>query len=296
MLVVDDGCVDVTPERLVQVTDKRLRVLRQGNRGVSLSRNYAIAEARAPWLAFLDDDDFWAPNRLRELLRRTREEDAAWGYGAFLEFGEDGTIGSRHPAPLPADLAHDLYKANVIGTPSTVIARTDLVRRAGCFDPRLSVLADWDLWLRLKDLAPAVAMANPLVAYAQHPENMWLTSSSSIPRELQYMADKHGAGARATGVRFGGEAWDRSDALMHRQAGHRWRASHSMLKVGLRYRSRQDVLRAALMPLGERAMVFASRSRNWHKPRLIEAPPWLLEGLQAQPPLLSPTESSGPWT
>src|SRR2546421_12955356 len=66
VIVVDDGSVDQTPRRLAEVIDERVRVIRHpSSRGVAAARNSAIAAARGEWLAFLDDDDLWAPHKLR---------------------------------------------------------------------------------------------------------------------------------------------------------------------------------------------------------------------------------------
>lgn len=290
VIVVDDGSRDATQTQLARVADDRLKVLcHASNLGVAVSRNDGIAEAAAPWVAFLDDDDFWAPTRLRQHLNQAQEQNAAWVFGAFMTFGEDGTVISDNHPPRLEQLARDLYSANRVGTPSTVMARSDLLREAGGFDPRLSVMADWDLWLRLTGMAPAASVTDPLLAYAEHTTNMQLTDWRLVPREFRYMAGKHGAGARAAGVLFAGEAWGRWKAHTDRRLGRRWAASRSLLGVGLRYGSPQDVLRAALIPLGEGAMARASRARR----QQLEPPPWLIAGLDAQPSMSAPTESVG---
>lgn len=291
VIVVDDGSRDGTTERLAQVQDDRLRVLvNDANQGVAHARNRGVAAARAPWVAFLDDDDFWAPTRLREHRDAAHRTDAHWTFGSFLTFTEAGAIRSVSRAPLPADLAVGLYRLNLVGTPSTVTVRTEIVRSAGGFDPRLSVLADWDLWLRLKDLGPAVAVEEPLLAYAAHAENMQRTTWSVVPGEFGYIAEKHAAGARAAGVRFGGEAWDRWTAETHRRMGRRLAASKGLLEVGLRHRSPVDVLRALILPLGEGAMALASHHKQRRGAQLPPTPDWLLEGLEACPPMSPPGE------
>src|SRR4051794_9011163 len=77
VIVVDDGSGDGTATELAAIGDPRLRVLRNGaSQGVSAARNRAIAEARAPWIAFLDDDDVWSPELLRRQLETVRGTDA----------------------------------------------------------------------------------------------------------------------------------------------------------------------------------------------------------------------------
>ncbi|MFL5884580.1 MAG: glycosyltransferase family 2 protein, partial [Thermoleophilaceae bacterium] len=66
VIVVDDCSSDGTAEGLAGIENDRLRFLRhEQNRGVAAARNTGIEAARHEWLAFLDDDDLWAPNKLR---------------------------------------------------------------------------------------------------------------------------------------------------------------------------------------------------------------------------------------
>src|SRR4030095_3987508 len=81
VIVVDDASTDDTPAALARLTDSRIRVIRHDScRGVSAARNHGISEARAEWIAFLDDDDLWAPDKLALQLRAARERGATWVY------------------------------------------------------------------------------------------------------------------------------------------------------------------------------------------------------------------------
>lgn len=70
LIVVDDGSTDRTSElaQTAAANDKRIRVIRQSNRGVAAARNVAIEAATRRYLAFLDADDAWLPNKLRRQL------------------------------------------------------------------------------------------------------------------------------------------------------------------------------------------------------------------------------------
>ena len=78
LLVVDDGSSDATPEVLAAVSDARLRRVRhERNFGVSRTRNTALGLARGEWLAYLDDDNEWAPDYLERQLAFAASQPAA---------------------------------------------------------------------------------------------------------------------------------------------------------------------------------------------------------------------------
>jgi glycosyltransferase involved in cell wall biosynthesis len=185
VVVVDDGSMDGTSRHLTTLGDPRVRVVRnEVSRGVASARNVGVAQARADWVAFLDDDDLWAPHKLRAQL------DRAAGGANFVYSGMVVIDERRRPMEIgpadPDDLRRTLFHHNFIGAPSTVMVRTALVRRAGGFDERLSVLADWDLWLRLilEHGAVASACREPLFVYAVHEQNMHRAAADSILTEF----------------------------------------------------------------------------------------------------------------
>ena len=109
----------------------------------------------------------------------------------------------------PASLLSRLVRTNVIGSPSAVLARTALVRAVGGFDEELSLLADWDLWLRLAAVARAGASREVLVAYTEHANSMTATAQGAVERELARMAEKHAPLVAEHGGRLGGAELER---------------------------------------------------------------------------------------
>ncbi|MEA5497266.1 glycosyltransferase family 2 protein [Limnoraphis robusta Tam1] len=77
MIVVDDGSTDQTVKIVQEFSDQRLRLLQNDtNRGISYSRNRALAEAKGKWIVPLDADDWYAPERIEKLLQIAEQEDA----------------------------------------------------------------------------------------------------------------------------------------------------------------------------------------------------------------------------
>ena len=179
VLVVDDGSADrELVERIVaDVGDARFRILRHDqNRGVSEARNHGSAEAKAPWVAFCDDDDLWAPDKLAKQVEAARRVPAAgWVYVGSVNVAPGNRVVGGEPPPTPEQVIERLEESNVVpGGSSGVMARRALLLDVGGFDPSLQPLADWDLWLRMLRVSPPACVAEPLVAYRVHTLNMSL--------------------------------------------------------------------------------------------------------------------------
>lgn len=271
VIVVDDGSSDATRARLGELDDPRLRVLGDASsRGVASARNLGLSHARAEWIAFLDDDDVWAPRKLRRQLERAEASGAAFVYTGMVVVDDDAGLVRVEPVE-PEDLQQGLLQDNVVGSPSTVLVRADLVRAAGGFDERLAILADWDLWIRLiiDGRAVAATCPEPLVAYVLHAQNMHRADAESAVVEFRRLAAKH----RRDGQTFGDSPFFRWIAALHRRNGRRFRAALIYLEAAARYRQAGDVLRGLGILLGERAMALASRPTP--PPALPSEPPWI---------------------
>jgi glycosyltransferase involved in cell wall biosynthesis len=173
VVVVDDGSSDGTPDALEAIGDPRLRVERMPRRGgVARARNAGVAVAAGEWIAFLDDDDLWAPERLSRQLEVAREAGASVAYGSRLVVDAQRRPTATVLAERPAEVPELLRWGNVLGSPSCVMVSADVLRRHGGFDERFSALADWKLWLELAAGERLAACPDALVAYMEHPGNM----------------------------------------------------------------------------------------------------------------------------
>ena len=273
LIVVDDGSADETPGGLAEVADPRLRVLRNDvAQGVARARNRGVAAASAPWVAFLDDDDLWSPWKLRRQLDAVgAAEGAGFAYAAAVFLDGAGVPLRPDPAPPAETVAGALRARDVVGGPSTVLARTQLVRELGGFDSALSVLADWDLWLRLAELAPAVACPEVLVAYREHGDNMSAETAQGVFAELEVLRRRHALGSELDGVEF-----TRWVAGHQRRAGRPFAAARAYLHGARQFRSGSLLVRGLGMPLGERAMGFPAKLRALRGKRAeVLSPDWV---------------------
>jgi glycosyltransferase involved in cell wall biosynthesis len=254
VLVVDDGSSDGSAERAESITDPRLKVLRQDRAGVAAARNRGIESAAAAWVALLDDDDLWAPDKCRLQLATLAERRAEVAFSSQVVVDEALRAKRVLQAPDPERLLTELLGSNVIGTPSSVMASREALLSAGGFDDRFSVLADWDMWLRLCAGRPAAARTETLVAYVEHDANLHLLDTDSVMREFGLLRRRHRALEKELGESMGDINWWRWIASSYRRAGRRNKASRAYLQTGLRFGSGRDLARSAAVLGGERVM------------------------------------------
>lgn len=192
VVVVDDGSSDGTEAMVAAFGDARISVVRDPSPlGESGARNRGIDEARGPWIAFLDDDDLWAPDKLALQLTVLRETSSEWVYGGDVLVDRELNVLSGSPPPAPAWVAERLVRFNSIPSgASNVVASAALLHRVGSFDPSLRRTADWDLWLRLLRAGPPAAVPKPLVANRIHGGNV-SSDMGALFAELDVIASRH---------------------------------------------------------------------------------------------------------
>jgi glycosyltransferase involved in cell wall biosynthesis len=140
--------------------------------GVSAARNYGIQQAHGTWIAFLDADDVWLPEKLNRQLKAGAEPDISLVYtNTYWTDGEGRRRKRTQKAEygeLPSGrIAERLLERNYIIT-SSVLARKEALERAGGFDRSLEVCEDWDLWIRMARDGRVAAMQEPLAEYRMH--------------------------------------------------------------------------------------------------------------------------------
>jgi hypothetical protein len=272
LIAVDDGSSDGTQGLLRSIRDPRLRTLRLSPAaGVARARNEGVALARGRWIAFLDDDDLWAPHKLRAQLDVAKAARADFVYASGFIVDEHLAVLRLLPAPTVDGLFSEILRWNVIGGPSTMLIRRDILERAGGFDERLSVLADWDLWARLASSNRPAACPEPLVAFVRHSGSMQTVQAQSILEELGLLEEKHQAAREEHGVQVDADMILRSAALGHLRAGHRLHAARLLAADAVTRRRPPSLAAAGAVLAGEWAIEVLARLRG----RRVRAPDWL---------------------
>jgi glycosyl transferase family 2 len=224
IVVVDDGSTDDTRARVARYGD-RVRYLHQENRGLPGARNTGIRAARGSYLAFLDHDDRFLPEKLaRQVAVLEARPDVGLVYTGWHFIDGDG----RRLPPTgwdrrDGDVLADLIVENMI-YPAAAMVRKAPVDAVGGFDETLTGLEDWDLWLRLALRGVHWACVDePLLEYRVHPGQMHKHGADRRLRNRLAILDKVRAAPDLAPEIRALEAVARQNAYLQ-AAAHRLRA------------------------------------------------------------------------
>ena len=164
-IVVDDGSVDGTRDvvRRLARGDSRIRLLERPNEGAARARNAGMTEARGRYLAFLDSDDLWVPEKLQEQVRHMEGTGSVFSFTGYSLIDEEGRSVGR-PVRIPARMSYrDLLENTIIGCLTVMLDRLNL----GDLEmPPLPQHEDLALWFRiLKSGVSATGIQRDLARY-----------------------------------------------------------------------------------------------------------------------------------
>ncbi|MFB5084288.1 glycosyltransferase [Symbiobacterium thermophilum] len=183
VLVVDDGSTDRTPF-LLERYGRAIRTIRKRNGGTPSALNEGIRQARGEWIAWLSADDAFLPEKLaKQMAYAEAHPECALIYTNWFVVDGRGKTVSHLASPTfrsRADQVEKLLRGCVING-STTLVRRDVYLRAGLFDESLPQAHDWDMWLRLARDYRFGHVAEPLLRYRWHGENL-----SARPDALAY--------------------------------------------------------------------------------------------------------------
>lgn len=148
---VDDGSTDATA-RVLQANASRCSFVSQPQSGPAAARNRALQMSESPFVAFLDADDEWLPQKLERQIALLRQ-DPTLGLvcsACFIrEPGTDTRVSSVPPSlPASRKMFQQLARNCFVFTP-TVVVRRRCLEEVGCFNESLAVSEDFNLWLRI---------------------------------------------------------------------------------------------------------------------------------------------------
>ena len=152
LLLVADGCEDKSEELIEQHSiatgDKRVQLLRQSeNLGAAQARNRGIKEAKGRYIAFLDSDDLWMPQKLEKQLRFMEKKDVAFSFTGY-EFADENARGTGKIVTIPDKLTYKEALKNTTIFTTTVIFDTQKIDKNKLFMPQVKS-EDTALWWKI---------------------------------------------------------------------------------------------------------------------------------------------------
>jgi glycosyltransferase involved in cell wall biosynthesis len=150
IIVIDDGSTDNTDKVLSEYGSSITHIRQPVNRGVSSARNIGIKSSMASWIAFLDSDDYWLPEKLHtqiEFVELNPIVVACQTQEIWMKNGMQVNPKRKHKKP-----SGNIFKQSLrlcLVSPSCVMLKRSLIEEVGFFDENLPAAEDFDLWLRI---------------------------------------------------------------------------------------------------------------------------------------------------
>ncbi len=172
IIVVDDGGEDATKHVVETFKDERIKYIRNKmNMGEGRARNIGVLNSTANYIAFLDDDDEWLPEKLKLQLDLLEERPPKVG-GVYTGFtaiqNPGGAILFNRIPEKQGDIYHEMIRENVVGTSSTVLLRKECFEKVGLFDESIPYGLDYDMWIRISKHFHFDCIEKSLVTYHVH--------------------------------------------------------------------------------------------------------------------------------
>ncbi len=173
IIVIDDGSTDETPS-VLNTFVPQVQIIRQPNKGVSAARNAGILQARGDWIALLDSDDQWLPNK----LQLAREFVTAHPQIRIFQTEEIWIRHGKRVNPRKKHQKHGgwIFKQSLplcIVSPSAVVIHKSVFETVGLFDETFPVCEDYDLWLRVSRFFEIGLDTRPgIIKYGGHDDQL----------------------------------------------------------------------------------------------------------------------------
>lgn len=168
LLIIDDGSPDRSIEICQQISDPRIKIIHQQNRGLSAARNTGIHHAEGEYIAFLDGDDLWLPEKLEkhvDHLESSAPVGVSFSRSAFID--ETGNLLGTYQMPKLQEITvFSLLRSNPVGNGSAAVVRREVFeaiqfqanlddsKESSYFDESFRQAEDIECWLRIKIQTP----------------------------------------------------------------------------------------------------------------------------------------------
>ncbi len=194
IIIVDDASTDNTEEVVGRFCDQRIRYYCRDLKGnTSTGRNRGIREAQSSYIAFLDDDDEWLPEKLEKQIALLDQSPPSVGgiYTGYIRIlrSNGESLGITLPTKK-GDLSSTLLSSNVLAGASGLLLRKECLLDVGLFDEDLPSFQDYDLWIRISKKFTFDYVDEVLYRYHIHDNKIW-NDPMVLSRGLDKMIHKH---------------------------------------------------------------------------------------------------------
>jgi glycosyltransferase involved in cell wall biosynthesis len=271
LVAVDDGSTDGSAEILAR-SGSQVRVVRQANAGVSAARNTGISQAQGELIAFLDQDDWWLPEKVAGQVERLQSDDRIGLVHTAVTYFDEALqreVGPQDPTARPEQMTDNCYESLLLGNPlvnSSVMVRRTALEQVGGLDLRISgnTVQDYDLWLRIAEQYRFAHLPRRLTVFRLHGNQGHRDRRAMLGSELDVLLRRRTEGEwRATriGRRRLADLHD-SLATAHFEAADAWRARRHFAKALQTEPSRRRLARfgVSCLPYG----LLSHVRRAWH--------------------------------
>ena len=185
LIIINDGSQDATEKIALKYTGSNIQLITQPNGGMSNARNTGLKAAKGQYIAFLDADDYWFPEKIEKqvnLLQR-HTNIGFCSTQTRVETPEGEFVNNWLCPDIKISTLHTIIAENsaIAGSASSVMVRSELQVEAGYFDESLKGLEDTDMWIRYATISEYCCIPETLTVILKRPD--------SVSRNLNNMRD-----------------------------------------------------------------------------------------------------------
>lgn len=193
VIVIDEASSDDTPQLLERLgEDQRLHVIRHDPpHGLPAARNVGLRAASGSYVAWIDDDDLTAPDRLERQLELLQMSGSRWSCAGSVDIDDDLSIIGHRRCPRVDGFLHDIVRFNHLPAAAQgLLVERRLALEVGGFDESLQSAEDWEFCIRLAEAGEPVFLDEPLVGYRTGYASM-STDTAKMETAIREVLDKH---------------------------------------------------------------------------------------------------------
>lgn len=172
VIVIDDGSTDNT-QQIISANYPQVKYHHQANQGVSAARNTGIQQAKGQWLAFLDSDDEWLPNKLEKQINALKETDYKVCHTEEIWIRNEVRVNQMNKHKKNGGWIFQQCLPMCAMSPSSIMIHREVFNQIGLFDIGFPACEDYDLWLKITAQYPVLFIEQPQIKkYGGHDDQL----------------------------------------------------------------------------------------------------------------------------